>query len=70
MAKLLPNNIKIIDSGEAVAKQTKSILLENNLLREASNQPIIQFITNSSDITLKHLLKKYLEKVDIETRKF
>ena len=66
----MPNNIKIIDSGEAVAKQTKSILLENNLLREASNQPIIQFITNSSDITLKHLLKKYLEKVDIETRKF
>ena len=70
LAKLLPNNIKIIDSGEAVAKQTKSILLENNLLREASNQPIIQFITNSSDRTLKHLLKKYLEKVDIETRKF
>ncbi|MDA7549507.1 glutamate racemase [Flavobacteriaceae bacterium] len=70
VVKLLPNNIKIIDSGEAVANQTKSILLENNLLREASNQPIIKFITNSSDRTLKHLLKKYLEKVDIETRKF
>jgi len=70
LAKLLPNNIKIIDSGEAVAKQTKSILLENNLLREPSNQPIIQFITNSSEITLKLLLNEYLKKIDIEKRKF
>ena len=70
LAKLIPNNIKIIDSGEAVAKQTKNILLENNLLREPSNQSIIQFITNSSDITLKLLLKGYLEKVDIEKIKF
>ena len=70
LVKLLPNNIKIIDSGEAVAKQTKNILLENNLLREPSNQPIIQFITNSSDITLKFLLNEYLEKVDIEKIKF
>ena len=70
LVKLLPNNIKIIDSGEAVAKQTKNILLENNLLREPSNQSIIQFITNSSDITLKLLLKGYLEKVDIEKIKF
>ena len=70
LAKLIPNNIKIIDSGEAVAKQTKNILLEKNLLREPSNQPIIQFITNSSDITLKLLLKGYLEKVDIEKIKF
>ena len=70
LTNLLPNHIKIIDSGEAVAKQTKSILLKKNLLREASNQPIIQFITNSSDITLKLLLKKYREKVDIKTRKF
>ena len=70
LAKLIPNNIKIIDSGEAVAKQTKNILLENNLLREPSNQPIIQFITNSSDITLKLLLNEYLEKVNIKKRKF
>ena len=70
LAKLIPNNIKIIDSGEAVAKQTKNILLENNLLREPSNQSIIQFITNSSDITLKFLLNEYLEKVDIEKIKF
>ena len=70
LVKLLPNNIKIIDSGEAVAKQTKNILLENNLLREPSNQSIIQFITNSSDITLKFLLNEYLEKVDIEKIKF
>ena len=54
----------------SLSVKNTELLLENNLLREPSNQSIIQFITNSSDITLKHLLKKYLEKVDIETRKF
>jgi glutamate racemase len=70
LTKLLPNNIKIIDSGEAVAKQTKSIILKNKLQKKASNQPDLQFITNSSDKTLKLLLNEYLEKIYIETRKF
>ena len=70
LTKLLPNNIKIIDSGEAVARQTKSIILKNKLQKKANNQPDLQFITNSSDTTLKLLLKEYLEKIYIETRKF
>ena len=70
LTKLLPNNIKIIDSGEAVAKQTKSIILKNKLQKKSNNQPKLQFITNSSDITLKLLLNEYLEKIYIETRKF
>jgi glutamate racemase len=70
LTKLLSNNIKIIDSGEAVARQTKSIILKNKLQKKANNQPDLQFITNSSDTTLKLLLKEYLEKIYIETRKF
>jgi len=36
--KFIGDKIKIIDSGEAVAKQTKNILLKNNLLNEELHQ--------------------------------
>ncbi len=36
--KIIGNKIKIIDSGAAVAKQTKNILLKNNLLNEEHHQ--------------------------------
>lgn len=36
--KIIPKNIKIIDSGEAVAKQTKAILLEKNSLYTGENK--------------------------------
>ena len=37
--KILPKHIKIIDSGEAVAKQTKNILSEKNNLNQENHQP-------------------------------
>lgn len=43
LKEILPAEVKIIDSGEAVARQTKKVLFENNLMN------------NSSDIS-KHLL--------------
>jgi glutamate racemase len=55
--KILPNNIKIIDSGEAVAKQTKKILSEKVGLRE----PIITsnhlFYTNINPKVLSEILE-------------
>lgn len=44
--KLIPTEIKIIDSGEAVAKQTKAILTKNNLLNESKNKPTSAFYSN------------------------
>ena len=32
LVELLPNHVKIIDSGEAVARQTKAVLEKHNLL--------------------------------------
>ncbi len=48
--KIIPKHIKIIDSGEAVAKQTKNILEINQLFNssEAANQTF--YVNNSSDV--------------------
>ena len=54
--KILPKNIKIIDSGEAVAKQTKAILLENNLLNTSKKNPTKIFITNTNPSVLENIL--------------
>jgi glutamate racemase len=56
--KIIPSKIKIIDSGEAVAKQTKKILNYNNLLRIENNNVSNIFYTNINSNVLKSILKK------------
>ncbi len=63
-------DLKIIDSGEAVAKQTKKILKERNLLSSktnAVNESI--FYTNKSKTVLESILKEYTN-VIIEEKDF
>ncbi|WP_298146005.1 glutamate racemase [Flavobacterium sp.] len=52
---ILPSHIKIIDSGEAVARQTKTILEQNQLLATAQ-KPQLTFYTNKGSGVLKSLL--------------
>jgi glutamate racemase len=66
LKKILPENVKIIDSGEAVARQTKTVLQSLNLLREENTKPKLQFFTNAETDTLKFLLKEYSEKISVE----
>jgi glutamate racemase len=54
--KIIPKNITIIDSGEAVAKQTKMILEKNNLLNQTNQKGNTVFYTNSDDEVLKNIL--------------
>ncbi|RNC84288.1 MAG: glutamate racemase [Winogradskyella sp.] len=54
--KLLPENVTIIDSGLAVAKQTKTILDANDLLNGSNNKPNIQFYSNTDTEVLKSIL--------------
>lgn len=54
--KIIPKHIKIIDSGEAVARQTKNILSEMDLLSEQQKSSQI-FYTNYNPIVLKSILK-------------
>jgi glutamate racemase len=57
LKELLPDHVKIIDSGEAVAKQTKNILIQNQLLNLSKDQPNIKFFTNTKPDVLKHFLE-------------
>lgn len=54
--KILPSHIKIIDSGEAVAKQTMTILKEKVGLNTSSDEILNTFYTNSNSSVLKSIL--------------
>jgi len=58
--EMLPERVKIIDSGEAVARQTKAVLKKNNLLNPSEEKGTNQFYTNS-DVSV---LKDFLAEVD------
>ena len=56
--KIIPNSIQIIDSGEAVARQTKNILNENNLLNEEKISKQIFFTNGNQKEVLQTLVSK------------
>ena len=56
LIELLPKRIKIIDSGEAVAKQTKSILEKNGLLNTFTTRSKHQFFTNANNMDVMESL--------------
>ncbi len=64
---MLPKQVKIIDSGEAVAKQTKAILEKHQLLNTKVTKPKNQFFTNGNVYVLDDILNK---KFKVEYLKF
>ena len=54
--KLVGNKVNIIDSGEAVAKQTKAILKKHNLLAETDSLKTHQFFINIQKYVLERIL--------------
>ena len=54
--KLIPSHIQIIDSGEAVAKQTKRILESLSLINDSDKKSSQIFYTNSEPEVLEKLL--------------
>ena len=61
--KIIPKHIKIIDSGEAVARQTKNILMETNLLSNDKKSSQI-FYTNHNPMVLKSILKNKYQVIE------
>ncbi len=55
---MLPEHINIIDSGEAVARQTKAVLEKNNLLSHVEGEPEHIFHTNTDVKVLKGLIDR------------
>lgn len=56
--KILPNNVEIIDSGRAVAAQTKKVLEEYNLLKTEGTDIKNLFYTNGNTEVLSTILNK------------
>jgi glutamate racemase len=61
--KILPSHIQIIDSGEAVARQTKNVLQEKVGLSDLKNRAPI-FYTNSEPTVLKGILGNQYEVIE------
>ena len=65
--KILPQSVKIIDSGEAVAKQTKNVLIYQDILNTSSQRGYTTFYTNSNPAVLTNILEN---KYDVEEKDF
>jgi glutamate racemase len=70
LKKIVPKNVKILDSGEAVAKNTRATLISLKLLRKEKNKPTLQFYTNSETSTMKSLLQDYSKVISVEKKDF
>lgn len=57
--KILPESVTIIDSGEAVARQTQSILQQHNLLNTLPHKSTQAFFTNYNPEVLQSIVGNY-----------
>jgi glutamate racemase len=65
LKELLPNDVTIIDSGEAVARQTKKLLLENNLMNNINISPKHSLFTNAKPEVLANLVRAKENNLDV-----
>lgn len=61
LSKMLTGNVKIIDSGLAVAKQTKSVLTSNDLLNTSEVKPNVNLFSNGDIAVLNSILGNKFE---------
>ncbi|HLV50679.1 MAG TPA: glutamate racemase [Flavobacterium sp.] len=66
LQELLPDNIQIIDSGEAIAQQTKRILQTNDLLKTDGLPGTSLFYTNKNVETLQSFINGHGTAVKID----
>lgn len=70
LTKMLPPNVQILDSGEAVAKHTQNTLASLHILRKDTTPPTLQFYTNASTEALQFLLQDYSEEISVGKKDF
>ena len=70
LRRLLPENIAIVDSGEAVARQTRNILQQNSLINPTEQRPNLEFYSNSDPKVLTSLLGKYGDQIVLDYLEF
>ncbi|REG88909.1 glutamate racemase [Winogradskyella sediminis] len=57
LVKMLPDHVKIIDSGRAVAKQTQAVLSQLDLRSNSTEKPNIQLFSNADIAVLNAILE-------------
>lgn len=62
---ILPDNVTIIDSGAAVARQTKAVLESKGLLNTSGIIAKLEFLTNKETAILELLLEDYFKQITI-----
>ena len=70
LKNMLPENVTIIDSGQAVARQTKSVLEQNNLLTNSNELGTHQFFTNGDEKVLASILSPAKVKHSVSFKDF
>lgn len=65
LKKMLPEDVTIIDSGRAVARQTKAVLQNNQLASSNTDKTTSLFYTNGKTDTLQDLLKEHQRNITI-----
>lgn len=66
LLNILPKHVKIIDSGEAVAKQTEAVLKQHNLLNITHQNPKHEFYSNANPQVMKSLLGENHEVIQLD----
>ena len=56
--KITGKKVTIIDTGEAIARQTRNILSQKNLLNYNNPNPVRYFYTNKNPIILRQMLNR------------
>lgn len=70
LKEILPENVKIIDSGEAVARQTKAILKKYELENPSTEEGKHQFYTNVDARVLEFFLKDVIAPLEVSRLDF
>ena len=68
--KITGSSVEIIDSGLAVARQTKAILQKNNCLYTTKTIPEHHIYSNTNVATIKSLLANELHHTELHLKKF
>jgi glutamate racemase len=58
--KLIPQNVQIINPAQAVAKQTKSVLMQNNLLSLTAKKSEYLFYTSGNNSVISIIIKNIM----------
>lgn len=59
LQEIVGEKVKIIDSGEAIARQTKNILHQENLINDTISKGKYEFYSNKDDIVLQKFLDNF-----------